>query len=157
MIVMNERILTYWQEFQASLLPDSVYLGREFVAEGWGDDPTMAEELGALIASGVKTATCSSVWEWGADGQTWPSPGFLTIVLDGRDEPLCIVETVEITVKPYNEVDASMAYDEGEGDRTLDYWRAAHRIFFTRVLAKIDRQFVEDMPLVCERFKRIYP
>ncbi len=116
----------------------------------------MADELGALISQGVKTGTCSALWEWEAEENPIPSSGLITIVLDGRGEPLCVVEATEITVRKYNEVDAEFARSEGEGDLSLDYWRAAHRSFFSRVLPKIGREFSEDMPLVCERFKLIF-
>jgi uncharacterized protein YhfF len=150
-------IEAYWQSFLASLPADSSYRNRPYSAEGWGDSPEMADELGALIAQGVKTATCSAVWEWEAEGQHWPDVGFITIVIDGGGNPLCIVETVEVTIRAYNQVDTQFASDEGEGDRSLAYWREAHRRFFTRSLAKIDKTFAEDMPLVCERFKKIFP
>mgnify|MGYP001338048321 CR=1 FL=1 len=153
----KQTVRDYWQTFQDSLPPGSAYIGRLFLAEGWGDSPQMADELGGLIAAGIKTATCSAVWEWQAEGQDWPAPGAITVVLDGRDEPLCIVETIEVTVRSYNQVDADFASAEGEGDRSLAYWREAHRSFFSRSLTKIGRQFAEDMPLVCERFKLIYP
>jgi len=45
-------------------------------------------------------------------------------------------------------VDAAFAHDEGEGDRSLAFWRSAHRAYFTRL-----GQFAEDMPLCCERFR----
>ncbi len=147
----------YWEQFLASLPADSPYRDRGFIAEGWGDGTEMADELGTLIAQGTKTATCSSVWEWEAEGQTPPGLGTLTIVLDGKGDPLCIVETVEVTVRRYNEVDADFARAEGEGDLSLAYWRDAHRRFFTRTLARIGREFSEEMPLVCERFRIIYP
>lgn len=147
----------YWEQFLASLPADSPYRGRGFIAEGWGDGPEMADELGALIAQGTKTATCSSVWEWEAEGQTPPGLGTLTVVLDGKGGPLCIVETVEVTVRRYDEVDADFARAEGEGDLSLAYWRDAHKRFFTRTLARIGREFSEEMPLVCERFRIIYP
>jgi uncharacterized protein YhfF len=124
--------------------------------EGWGDGPEMADELGALIAAGTKTATCSSLWEWEAEGESIPETGTVTIVLNGRGEPLCIVETVEVTVRKYNEVDAEFARREGEGDLSLDYWREAHRNFFSRYLPRIGKEFSEEMPLVCERFRLIY-
>ncbi len=156
-MMTNPNTETYWETFLATLPADSPYRNAPHEAEGWGDSPEMAEELGALIAAETKIATCSAVWEWEAEGQSWPNPGFLTIVLDGRDQPLCIVETTEVIVKPYNQVDAQFAYDEGEGDRSLAYWREAHRRFFTRSLAKIGCAFSEEMPLVCERFRVIYP
>jgi uncharacterized protein YhfF len=154
---MDERSKTYWQTFQETLPVGSPYRDRAFTADRWGDGPELATELGDLIAAGVKTATCSSVWVWQSEGQDWTQPGEMTVVLNGRDEPLCIIETTEITIRRYDEVDASFAFDEGEGDRSLEYWRAAHLAFFSRNLQKINRQFAEDMPLVCERFKLIYP
>jgi uncharacterized protein YhfF len=116
----------------------------------------LADELGTLIAQGTKTATCSALWEWEAEGNPIPAPGLITVVLDGRGEPLCIVETVEVSLHKYNEVDAAFAREEGEGDLSLDYWREAHRNYFSRVLRKIDKEFSEEMPLVCERFRVIY-
>ena len=86
-----------------------------------------------------------------------PRRRLITIALDGRGEPLCVVETVEISFHKYNEVDANFAREESEGDLSLNYWREAHRNYFSRVLLKIGKEFSEDMPLVCERFRVIYP
>jgi len=152
----NELIQNYWQKFLSTLPSDSPYRGKSYITEGWGDGPKMADELGALIAAGTKTATCSALWEWQAEGGALPEPGIITIVVDGRGRPLGIVETVEVTVRRYNEVDADFARAEGEGDLSLRYWREAHRNFFSRSLPKIRMEFSENMPLVCERFRLIY-
>ena len=152
----QETIEAYWQSFLSTLPNDSPYHTRTYVAEGWGDSPALADTLGALIVQGAKTATCSALWEWEAEGNPIPQTGYLTIALDGRGEPFCIVETVEISVHRYNEVDADFAREEGEGDLSLHYWREAHRNYFARVLKKIGKEFSEEMPLVCERFRVIY-
>lgn len=152
----QESIESYWQRFLSTFPHDSPYRGKTYVAEGWGDSPALADELGALIVQGTKTATCSALWEWEAEGNPIPKAGYLTIALDGRGEPLCIVETTEISIHNYNEVDADFAREEGEGDLSLDYWRQAHKNYFSRVLKKIGKEFSEDMPLVCERFRVIY-
>ena len=152
----EETVRHYWNQFLASLPPDSPYRTKTYVAEGWGDSPQLADELGELIVQGVKTATCSALWEWEAEGNPIPKTGYLTIALDGRGEPLCVVETIEISIHKYNEVDADFAREEGEDDLSLDYWREAHRNYFSRVLKKLGKEFSEDMPLVCERFRVIY-
>ena len=152
----EEKIKAYWQEFLSTLPPDSPYHSKTYIAEGWGDSPAFADELGALIVQGIKTGTCSAVWAWEAEGNPVPRDGYITIALDGRGEPLCIVETYEITLRKYNAVDADFARAEGEGNFSLEYWREAHKRYFTRTLAKIGREFSEDMPLVCERFRVIY-
>jgi uncharacterized protein YhfF len=154
--VTQETVAAYWQSFLSTLPGDSSYHTKTYVAEGWGDSPAMADELGALIVQGTKTATCSALWEWQAEGNPTPPVGLVTIALDGRGQPLCIVETVDVTIRKYNEVDADFARAEGEGDLSLHYWREAHRNFFSRVLPKIGKEFSEEMPLVCERFRVIY-
>jgi uncharacterized protein YhfF len=152
----TESIKNYWEQFLASLPLDPPYHAKTYVAEGWGDSHEMADELGALIVQEIKTATCSALWEWEAEGNPIPQKGLITIALDGRGEPLCIVESVEVTIRKYNEVDSDFAHDEGEGDLSLSYWRAAHKNYFSRVLPKVGKEFSEDMPLVCERFRVIY-
>ena len=155
-MMAEQRVKKYWDRFLDSLPDDSPYRTKTYVAEGWGDSPALADELGVLIVQGVKTATCSALWEWEARGETIPQPGLITLALDGRGEPLCIVETIKVTIRKYNEVDAAFARAEGEGDLSLEYWRKAHRNYFSRVLPRVGREFSEDMPLVCERFRVIY-
>jgi uncharacterized protein YhfF len=122
----------------------------------FGDSPELADVLGHLIVTGVKTATCSALWEYEAENEPLPTPGGRTIVLDGRNTPICVIETTTVEIRRFCDVDAAFAYDEGEGDRSLESWRCAHRKFFTRSLAKIDREPIDEMPLVCERFRIIH-
>lgn len=149
----DSQIKTYWEAFLAA---HPEHRGKPYIAEPFGDNPALADELGSLVLSGVKSATCSAVWNYEAEGEPFPQVGMLWLVLDGRNEPMCVVETIEVTFRKYNEVDADFARDEGEDDRTLESWRAGHKRFFTRTLATIGRNFSEDMPLICERFQVIY-
>lgn len=153
----HSAIDTFWQTYLATLPAGTQPPATTYTAWPFGDSPEMADELGQLVKTGVKTATCSLCWEYEADSEPVPQVGEVSIILDGRGEPLCIIETIEIEIKPYNEVDAQFAYDEGEGDRSLAYWRAAHWRFFSRSCDRIGRQPAETMPLVCERFRCIYP
>ena len=146
----------YWSDFLATQPADSPYRTKTYTAEGFGDHAKLADELGLLVLSGIKTATCAAVWEYEAEGAPFQQPGDVWIVLDGSGAPLCITETTEVTVRRYNEVDAEFARSEGEGDLSLEYWREAHKNFFSRILPKFNQAFAEDMPLLCERFKVIY-
>lgn len=152
----SPNIEAYWQRYLATLQAADPIRNEKYVAEPFGDSPALADELAALIASGRKTATCSALWEWEAEENPIPVAGMKSVVLDGRDEPVCIIETTEIVIRPYNEVDAQFAAEEGEGDLSLAYWREAHWRFFTRTLSNINKMPALDMPLVCERFRVIY-
>ncbi len=147
------QIETYWEQFLAA---HPEHRGKPYIAEPFGDNPALADELGNLVLSGLKSATCSAVWEYEAEGEPIPHVGTFWLVLDGRNEPMCVVETIEVTFRKYNEVDADFACAEGEDDLSLESWRAGHKRFFTRTLAPIGKDFSEEMPLVCERFHVIY-
>ena len=119
----------------------------------FGDSCELISELAALVLRGVKTATCSALWEWEAEGKPLPKPGDLGLVLDADDRPCCLIEITEVEITPYGEVDATFAHDEGEDDRTLESWREGHWRYFERVLPAIGRMPTKAMPLVCERFR----
>src|ERR687893_2315199 len=152
----NDRIEAYWQSYLDTLPADSPVRDKQYEAEGFGDSSQMADELGALILSKTKTATWSALWEPEAEASSLPEVGQKTIGLDGNDDPLCTIETTEVEVRPYNEVDARFAYEEGEGDRSLEYWRQAHWRFFSRPVPQIRKKAAKEIPLVCERFRVIY-
>jgi uncharacterized protein YhfF len=116
---------------------------RDLESFSFGDCPAMADQLAALVLAGTKTATC-----WAAVEGMHTSVGKHMVVLSGSGLPLAVIETVELAQRRFNEVDASFAYEEGEGNRSLEYWREAHGRYFTRL-----GQFAEDMLLYCERFR----
>ncbi|MGB2897012.1 MAG: ASCH domain-containing protein [Anaerolineales bacterium] len=116
----------------------------------------MADNLGGLVKRGVKTATASLAWAYEAESESFPEAGDISIILDGRGEPICIIETTDVEVIAFNEVGEKHAHEEGEGDRSLEYWRAVHWEFFTDECKTIGREPAEDMPVVCERFRLIY-
>lgn len=152
----EETIKAYWQKFLSTLPADSPYHSKTYSEGGYGDTPELMNELIQRVLEGKKTATCGSLWEWEAEGNPIPKAGDVWIELDGSGNPVCITETVEVTIRKYSEVDTDFARAEGEGDLSLEYWREAHRNFFSRTLPKIGKVFLEEMPLVCERFKLIY-
>ena len=154
---MNKQAIEqYWQTYLATR-SDNTTADETYVADQFGDHPQLADELAQLILAGTKTATCSALWEWQAEGSALPQVGTKTIVLDGNNQPLCIIETTQVTVQLFNQVDAQFAYEEGEGDRSLESWRREHWQYFSRVLPKIGKAPALEMPLVCERFQVIYP
>jgi uncharacterized protein YhfF len=149
-------VQAFWRSYLATLPDPTAYQNKPYGVASFGDSAHLADELGALVASGVKTATCGSLWEYEAEGIPIPEPGMITVVVDGRGLPLCIIETLEAVVQPFDAVDRRFAWEEGEGDRTLEYWRKVHWDYFSRSLAAIGRPPSREMPLVCERFRLLY-
>ena len=79
------------------------------------------------------------------------------MILDSADRAVCVIRTTRVTVVPYDKVSAEHAYKEGEGDRSLAYWRTVHEAFFTDCLREAGLSFTQDMDVVCEEFTKVYP
>ena len=150
-------IESFWNAYLQTLSHGMDLSSLTYTAWSFGNTQDLADELGELVRQGVKTATCSLLWEYEADGEKLPQTGDLSIILDGEGKPLCIIRTIEVEIKPFNQVAAQFAYEEGEGDRSLDYWRKAHRYYFSGICSRLGREVAETMPLVCERFQLAYP
>ena len=130
---------------------------RFYEAFQFGDSADLADELGQLVLSGRKRATTGSVWSFETSGRRLPRPGDLSVVLDGQGAPLCIIETTQVDVMPFDEVSAEFAAVEGEGDGSLAFWRQAHIDYFTRECQRAGPTFNGSMPVACERFRVVWP
>jgi uncharacterized protein YhfF len=126
-------------------------------AWSFGDSPALADELLALTLRGQKTAMASAQWEFAVDGDPLPRPGDLAIVLDGAGEPRALIRTTAVEIVPFDEVTAEHARSEGEGDRSLAYWRTEHERAWRGSLAHTAYAFDTRMPVVCERFELLFP
>ncbi|MBT8446809.1 MAG: ASCH domain-containing protein [Gammaproteobacteria bacterium] len=142
-----------WRQFVADT---GATEDRPYPADQFGDLPELGDILGRLAADGTKRATCSALAQWDVPGKPLPAPGDRRIVLDGAGRPLCIIEITAVEVRPYNEVDAAFALDEGEDDRSLASWHRAHWPYFQRVLPALGVTPTEDMPVVCQWFRCVY-
>lgn len=143
-------IADFWQRFLATT-------GRPLDTrqpEAWpfGDSVELANELLALVLDGTKRATAGSVADYEAEGEPLPEVGDLEIALDGDLRPRAVLQITDVRVGPLSSVDEEFAYDEGEGDRTRDYWLRAHTSFFKRVLPRLGLEFGPDMKTIFQRF-----
>jgi uncharacterized protein YhfF len=123
----------------------------------FGDGPDMATELAELTIAGIKRATAGLVRQFGLGGEAPPVLGGYVVLLDGADRPRAIWRTTELRTGPLNSVDERFAWDEGEGDRTRDWWLAAHRRFFTRHAATQGFRMHDEIETVFERFEIVWP
>lgn len=88
--------------------------------------------------------------------QPLPTVGGLSVVTLWGGKPACVIETRSVEIVPFEEVTPEFAQIEGEGDKSLEYWREAHWNFFTSECAQIGRIPSSDMKVVCEQFAVVY-
>jgi uncharacterized protein YhfF len=83
--------------------------------------------------------------------------GDVEIIIDWDGEPMAVVEVTDVRIQRFDDVDEEFARDEGEGDRTLAWWRDAHRRFFAGECARLGIEMSPALPLVCRRFRLLWP
>ena len=141
----DPRVQRFWNQFVAATGIDG-----EHTAWGFGSDATA---LGLLVRDGPKRAT-AGLLSWYTDaGESLSAAGDLSVVLDSDGEPLCVIRTTVVEVRRFGDVDEEFAWTEGEGDRSLAYWRRAHTAFFADEGCAVD----EDTEIVLERFELLWP
>lgn len=145
--------MTY-QEMWAAYQAVNSDAGDDYEAWSYGDQPDLLAEL---TRTGVKTATSSAgVWQV-IEPEPMPEVGEYNVILNSRDEAVCVTRTTNVYIVPFCEVTAEHARREGEGDRSLAYWRRVHEEFFRTELAEVGLTFTPDMQVVCEEFEVVYP
>jgi len=118
-------------------------------SQAWqiGDNADMANELADLVMKGIKTASCGSLASYLAE-KSPPRIGSHNIILDGRDEPVCVIRMTSMRLVRFSDVTEELARKEGEGDLSLEYWRSEHKAFFSRA-----GFYADNMELVAEEFE----
>ena len=147
-------IQPFWDAFLAASGRDGTPLFYE--AFHFSDDERSANDLAALVLSGRKRATAALFWTHELTDKPLPFPGALSVVTEWHGAPLCVIETTQVDVIPFEEVDEDFAATEGEGDGSLRYWRDVHWAYFSRECQSLGKEPSPRMPIVCECFEVLY-
>ena len=156
---MNQlsKIETFWQGYLSTLSEEDRMNAPTYAVDQFANSPEAATKFGKLVRDGVKTTTSSLVWGLEHLGEPSPKVGNIELIVDGNDEPLCIIELTEVKIKPFNSADEQFAFEYGEGDRTLAFWLSDNWDFHSRWCIEIGREASETMPIVFQRFRVLYP
>ena len=145
----------FWQLYLEQL-PESERQREYFEAFQFGAGREMANQLAQLVLDGIKTATSDLIWHIDAREKPRWEVGAEHIVLNGSWLPVCVIRTTQLEERRFCEVDAQFAYDYGEGDRSLEWWRKHVFAWYATQCHELGIEPTEDMPLLCERFEVVY-
>ena len=145
----NNSVDIMWKKYLKSIDENEEDTNLSYTSWYFGGDKQIADELAELTIKGDKRATTSLHYLY---------EGELSIITDFDGNAKCIIKTTDVKVLPFSKVDEKFAYTEGEGDKSLEYWRRVHIKAFNDELKElsIDMEFSEDMLVVCEIFQVIY-
>ncbi len=140
-----------WKEYQKQDPQVTKYQAWAFC-----DGGEVGDRLANLVLEGKKTATASALIAYQAENDPLPQVGDYSVVLYDNNQAACVIQTLKVSLVPFNEVSKEHAYKEGEGDRTLDYWRKVHKIAFTPDYDAAGKNFDEKGIIVLEEFKVVF-
>lgn len=153
---MDPRSTEYFNKFLSTPAAEGREHSTNYDSFYFCADEENANHCANLVLQGEKRATASLLWSYEPEDETLPEVGQLSVITNWDGDPQCIVEVTSVQIIPFNEVPADFAYEEGEGDKSLEFWRRVHWEFFSQECKQIGREPTEDMPVVLEKFKVLW-
>ena len=153
---INKSVENMWGNYLKSIGETLENTEKKYTSWCFGYGDQLSNNLADLTMKGIKRATTSLYYWYEKKGEELPKVGEINVVEDGEKVAKCIIEIKKVTIRPFCEVDAKFAYTEGEGDRSLEYWRETHIDFFSKELKLEELKFTEKNLVVCEEFEVIY-
>ncbi|ROZ63885.1 ASCH domain-containing protein [Ramlibacter sp. WS9] len=103
-------IAPFWAAFEAAR--GAHVTSRFYEATHFDDNESGANHLATLVLAGKKRATAGLAWSFDGEKRPPPKPGDLSVVTDWDGVPLCVIETVSVSVVPFE-------YFHARHERTL--------------------------------------
>ena len=141
------------KEMWKAFCRESGIKSEDFDSWAFGDDP---DDLASLVLQGRKCSTASVYNLYAYDNEELPKEGDYSVILDSKDQAVCVIRDTEVRVVPFKDVDEEHARLEGEGDLSLEYWRQVHRKCFTTWMKEAGMAFKDSTKIVLERFEVVY-
>lgn len=109
-----------------------------------------------LVRKDVKRATSHSLLGLQLRQEALPKIGDFSVVTDWSGNAKCIIRTIGVKLVPYFAINQDHARLEGEGDKSLEYWKKTHWEYYTRELSGFNRTPRESMIVVFENFEKLF-
>ena len=116
------------------------------------DNEKDANECAKLVKKGIKRTTSHSLLGLQYRKEPLPKAGDFTVVTDWQGKAQCIVKTTGVKFS----IDEEYAELEGEGDKSLEYWKKTHWEYYERELKPFNRVPRDSMIIVCEEFEKVF-
>lgn len=116
-----------------------------------GTPDGMRTELNSLVLAGQKTTTTGLLEDYAKETEGLEYLGERLALLDDQGQSIAVIEITGVEVTPFSEVTWEHARAEGEGDASLEEWRAGHRGYWHRLGAQVE----DGTPVVCLAFRLV--
>lgn len=143
----------YWVKYKkANNLPDNFKYNGELQ---FGYDADSINQMNALVLCGVKKATCSLFESFDLDMIPVPKTNDHYVLIDSKDQAVCIVKDVNVSIMAFKQMYWELAQKEGE-DSSFEDWRENHIEYFEDEAIDLGIEFNENSLIVFEEFEVVY-
>lgn len=156
MVQEHKTVKEMWGNYLISIDQDIINTNKKYTSWHFCDNEEDANNLAELVKQGVKRATTGLYYLYEVEDEPLPKLGDLSIIIDWQGKAQCIIEIRKVTLLPFKEVNEEFAEIEGEGDKSLKYWREVHINAFNRHLEEHKKEFRENMLVVFQEFETVY-
>ncbi|MER5842535.1 ASCH domain-containing protein [Streptomyces prasinus] len=114
-----------------------------------GSPGGLRDKLNSLVLAGRKTATTGLLAEYVEETEGLEFAGERLALLDDDGRSVAVIEVTGVEVTSFTGVTWEHAAAEGEGDASLEEWRAGHRRFWEREGTPVE----DGTAVVCLAFR----
>ena len=152
----HKTVKEMWKKYLSTIGENINVTGKTYESWYFCNNEKDANELAGLVKKGIKKATASLHCLYEIENELIPEVGDYAVITNWKGVAQSIIQITSINTIPFKEVTEEFAAKEGEGDKTLSFWRKVHRKVFTLELKEYSKKFSEDMLVVCEEFAVVY-
>jgi len=152
----HKTVKAMWKKYLSTIGENINDTGKTYESWYFCNNEKDANELAKLVKKGIKKATASLHHLYEIENELIPEVGDYVVITNWKGIAQSIIQITNINIIPFKDVMEEFAAKEGEGDKTLSFWRKVHRKFFTLELKEYSKKFSEDMLVVCEEFEVVY-
>lgn len=127
--------------------------GKHFDVWHFCNNESDANNLAELVRKGIKCATASLYDVYQVENEPIPVIDCHSVIINYDGLPQSIIRTTKVNIIPFEDVSTEFARMEGEGDKSLNYWRRVHIEFFSEESELYDVSFTPKSLVICEQFE----
>jgi len=152
----NLSVKTMWEKYLLEIKGDKDTSELKYDSWYFCNNEKDANELVDLVKKGIKRGTASLLLFYELEKASVPQKGTHSVITNWEGIAQCVLKDINVYILPFKNVSDELAEIEGEGDKSLDYWRQVHIKYFSEELAEKGLVFNEDMFVVFEEFEVVY-
>lgn len=152
----DKSVSNMWKSYLECIGDNIETTSKTYTSWHFCNDEKSANNLANLVKKGIKKGTASLYDLYKISDEDIPKEDEYSVIINWDGIAKCIIKNKKVYILPFKDVDERLAFIEGEGDKSLNYWRRVHIDYFKNELLALNMEFNEDMLVVFEEFEVVY-